>query len=486
MTPSRMTKVYLVVLVLGLLFSYSVIAPHQIDSAGLTSAKDTLQTARLSINARVDATGTSTGGSVVLIKTSASAPSNTISTANLRSGDSVVIGANTYTVTSITSASTFEVTPVLIGGDTADNTVIQLKMKPQHVVTFNTASAVPNGFFQVLLPADATTPNDGAVDDQGWDFGGGTVSVTAAASPTTGFTFVTGVATASGGAGCTAPANYHCFEVHYSGNGAIGTAITFTIGNTNGTNTPISPNPGPAHTQATADTYTTIIKQFATLANPNTATPIDQTNGKVALIEAVRVTASVDPTITFSIAGVASAQTRCGVSTSIDTSTGTNAPLAVPFSTLSLNTFANAAQTLTVSTNAASGYAVTAIENDQLGKDGGTTPFIPDTPCDTGPCTNTTSKEWNTATNNGFGYAIQLGTAATASATYAGYNELTRTFSALQFPATIESEPPEQVMGSSTIANAETATVCYRISVGATQAAGNYENQVTYTATATF
>jgi len=126
------------------------------------------------------------------------------------------------------------------------------------------------------------------------------------------------------------------------------------------------------------------------------------------------------------------------VTTDIDTTTGINAPLAVPFGILSLNAFANAAHTLTVSTNAAGGYAVTAIENDQLGKDGGVTPFIPDTPCDSGPCTNTTSQDWKVPTNSGFGYAIELGTAATASATYEGYNELTRTFSALKFPAAIE------------------------------------------------
>lgn len=463
----------------------SLLVPHQIDSSSLGSTKDTLQSSRLSGNFRVDGANTIAGGSVLTIKTSASDPANTISTDNLKPNDVLNINGNTYTIVSIVNASSVEVTPVLAGGDVGDNQPVYFKQMPRQIVTFTTASAIPNGFFQILLPAASSNSNDGKPDSTGFDFNT-TVNVTAIASPSANYNFVTGVATASGGTGCTAPANYHCFEVHYSGTGAIGAVITIWIGNTNGVNTPIAPNEASAHTPGTADTYSYLAKQFSAGQNPNTASPVDSTTGRLAVIESVRVTATVAPTITFSIAGVASAQTRCGVATNVDTTTGTNAPLAVPFGTLSLNTFSNAAHLLTVSTNAANGYAVTAVENDQLGKDGGTTPLIVDTPCDSGPCTNTTSAEWNTATNNGFGYAIQLGTASTASATYAGYNELTRTFSALQFPATIESEAPQQIMGSSGIANSQTAWVCYRISVGATQAAGNYENQITYTATATF
>jgi hypothetical protein len=78
----------------------------------------------------------------------------------------------------IYDADEFDVTPVLLTGDTDDNDVIYLKVKPRHTVTFTTVSAVANGFFQVLIPADATTPNDGAPDDQGYDFNT-TVDVTA-------------------------------------------------------------------------------------------------------------------------------------------------------------------------------------------------------------------------------------------------------------------------------------------------------------------
>lgn len=455
--------------------------PFSTDSANLTVVKDTLQSSRISARARVDSTGTFVGSSNVLIKTSGSAPSYTVSTANFRIGDSLTIGTGTYTIVGITDADEFSVSPVLAAGDADDDDPVYLKSRPRHVVTFNTASAVADGYFRVLLPADTANFNDGNPDDGGFDFGGGSIDVTA--TDTTGYDFVTGVATVAGGTNCTSPANFHCFEVHYSGAGGVGTAITITIGNTNGTNTPIAPAPSASHTQATADTYSFQVKNY-----DNVDAVIDSTTGKIAVIESVRVTATVDPTISFSITGVTSGANPCGTGatnqTDIDTTTGTNAPLAVPFGTLSLNTFKDAAHLLTVSTNAANGYTVTAQENDQLGKDGGTTPFIPDADGDNGTADETTTDTWDTATGNpGFGYTLKAVSGASVPFTSTGAN-----FNMRRFPSVADPDSPlvATVMSNTTTADSNTANVCYRISVDATQAAGDYENQITYTATASF
>lgn len=460
---------------------FSAAFPFSTDSANLTVVKDTLQSSRISSRARVDATGTFVGSSNVLLKISGSAPAYTVSTANFRIGDSLTIGTGTYTIVGITDVDEFSVSPVLAAGDADDDDPIYLKSRPQHVVTFNTASAVSDGYFRILLPADSTSPNDGNPDDEGFDFGGGTVTVTG--TDTTGYDFVTGVATAAGGTGCTSPANYHCFEVHYSGSGGVGTPITITIGNTNGTNTPIAPAPSSTHTQATADTYTFYARNYDSVD-----ALVDGTTGKIAVIESVRVTATVDPTISFSISGIASAQNPCGTGatnqTDVDTTTGTNAPLAVPFGTLALNTFRDAAHQLVVSTNASNGYTVTAQENDQLGKDGGTTPFIPDADGDNGTADETTSDTWDTATGNpGFGYTLKSISGATVPFNSSGAN-----FNARRFPSVADPDSPlvATVMSNTTVANSDTANVCYRIAVDATQAAGDYENQITYTATASF
>jgi hypothetical protein len=350
-------------------------------------------------------------------------------------------------------------------------------MRPRHVIQFTTASAVANGYFQILLPADSTNPNDGNPDDEGYDFNT-SVDVTAPSDVGSTFDFVAGVATAAGATGCTSPANYHCFEFHYSGAGAVGQAFTLYIGNTNGTNTPIAPATGTSHTEGTADTYPILVRQFAANTDPNTATPVDNTTARVAHIESVRVTATVDPTISFTIAGISSGSTRCGVSTDV-TTTATS----VPFGGMTLNSFKTLAQDLTVSTNASGGYVVTAQENDQLGLGGATTPFIPDTTCDGGTCTESTAAEWNTNTINGFGYSLQNVDAASIAFQY---NDSGDTFRSKQFADIAGAETAQTIFSSTTVANAENAYVCYRLSVGATQAAGDYENQITYTATGTF
>lgn len=456
--------------------------PSKLESANLTSVKDTLSTSRLSYHGRVNSTGTTVGSSHVLIQTStgldsASEQANSISTANLKAQDTVTIGANSYTIVGIIDSDEFTVSPVLISGDTDNNDPIYLNVKPVHTVTFTTATAVANGFFQILLPADsdASTSYDGKADDQGYDMTTSGVTVTGTDVGST-YDFVTGVSTRSGDTGCTSPSNYHCLEVHYSGTGAVGQAITITLGS--GASTPIAPATGTAHTEGTADTYPVIIKNFAASANPNSATAVDATTGRVAHIESVRVTATVDPTINFSVAGISSGATRCGVSTSV-TTTAT----AVPFGTMVLNTFKTLAHDLTVSTNASGGYAVTAAENDQLGKDGGTTPNIQDTLCDSGTCSESSPSEWNTATNNGFGYSLENFDAASVAFEY---NNSGNTFRSKQFADLQAAETPQTLFSSTTVANAENVFVCYRLSVGATQAAGDYENQITYTATGTF
>lgn len=455
--------------------------PSQLSSANLTDVRDTLQTSRLSFHGRVDSTGTSVGSSNVRILTTAGNDSagdeaNSLTTAALKSGDSLIIGTGTYTVVGISSATEFTVTPVLLSGD-ADNTdPIYYRSRPRHVVTFETTTAVANGFFQILLPADAANDSNDGLPDDGYDFN---TAVDVVASDVGVYDFVTGVATPAGGAGCTVPANYHCFSVHYSGTGSIGQAITITIGNTNGTNTPVAPAPGSGHVEGTASTYPVLVKNFAAEADPNSDIPVDSSGIRVAHIESVLVTATVEPTISFSIAGVSTATSTCGANPDINTATALNAPLAVPFGSLTLNTFTNASHELTVSTNAPSGYVVTAAENDQLSIGGLGVTTIPDTTCDSGPCTTSSNQNWATATNNGFGYSIDnIGAASVPFE----YND-SGTFQARPFPI-LGSE--QTIFSSTTVADAENIYICYRISVGATQPAGDYENQITYTATGTF
>lgn len=86
-------------------------------------------------------------------------------------------------------------------------------------------------------------------------------------------------------------------------------------------------------------------------------------SGVVAFIYAngQLVTATVDPTLTFTVTAVAASQTVNGSTTTVLTTDGT-----VPLGTLSTGANSIAAHTLAVGTNAAGGYTVTAHYTDQL------------------------------------------------------------------------------------------------------------------------
>ena len=81
----------------------------------------------------------------------------------------------------------------------------------------------------------------------------------------------------------------------------------------------------------------------------------------VAILPQVTVTAAVDSTLTFTVAGVATAQSVNGTTTSTTTSA-----TAIAYGTLNPGTIYTAAQDLTVTTNAQNGFVVTVHEDQNL------------------------------------------------------------------------------------------------------------------------
>lgn len=470
-----MKKIIYIGLVLCLpLFALMLLTPPK-SRADLTFVTDTLSTSRLSVAARI----LSISGNLVSIDPTAATGFNSTSSANLRGQDAITINGVAHVVNAVEITNSNQFTTVAAAPAGAAGQSIYYRSQPVHHISFRTSTSVPDGFFRILIPASGTSNNnDTNPDPDGFDFNTIT-NANASAAATTNFNWVTAYegATVSGGTNCTA--GYHCFEFHYTGTGPSGSDIHLYIGDT--TKSLIAPAPASGHNLGVADTYPVLVQQFPGNVNPSTYTPIDANKGRIALIESVRVTATVDPSISFQIIGMTSGITACGVTTTVNTQTAPNAPLSVPFGTLSLNTFATAAHTLIVSTNALNGYIVTAIENDQMGKDAGTTPFIPDNTCDAGTCTVTTAGNWVTpAGNAGFGYSLEAVSGATVEFT-AGAS-----FNSKPFANAAGLQPPTRIMYSTGVSNDHRANVCYRVSVDATQAAGDYENMVTYTATASF
>ncbi|MDZ4229376.1 MAG: hypothetical protein U1C50_03950, partial [Patescibacteria group bacterium] len=265
--------------------------PTELDSANLTAVADTLSTSRLSYYSQLSGAHT-VGATLLTIKTSG-VPST--STANLFAGDTVTIGdaytASDYTVDDIYDADEFQITAGLGSGDVEDGDVIIATRSATHTVTFTTATAIPNGAFRILVPSGANGNNDGLPNHDGFDYGVTAPSLTA---PTGGgvTSWETATATASAGTGCSA--GNHCFEARYNGTNSVTASLTFVIG---GANKLINPAPASGHTAGTADTYSVTVQHLRDSANSYAVA--DSTVIKIAVIESVRVTATVDPSLTF-------------------------------------------------------------------------------------------------------------------------------------------------------------------------------------------
>ncbi|NCN06249.1 MAG: hypothetical protein GW946_00200, partial [Candidatus Pacebacteria bacterium] len=278
-------------------------------------------------------------------------------------------------------------------------------------------------------------------------------------------------------------AKYHSYICAYSGTGAIGTSFTtMSISNV------INPAPKTNHIAGTADTYKPIIRQLN-----NSTSVVDQTTVSIGVLEAVRVTATVAPLITFKVTGVPASTTACGDNTTVATTA-----TAVPFGELLIDTFTYAAQGLTVSTNAADGYSVTAIENDQLSRNNatctGATPTssdcIIDATGDTDSMSHTAGDEWSTTNKKGFAFSLDdINTSGLTPAfeydssadACDGTGDCFRQFADAEVP-----DSATAIFTASDVADNHNLYVCYRAVISTTQAAGNYENYLTYTATANF
>lgn len=491
---------------IALFLCINIVFPPTLTSAELSSVKDTLSSSRLSFVGAV-ATGNSSPSSILILKTS-SLPGFATSddNSNLFDGDNLKIGTtNNYTVIGLSGSTAIEIYSPTGGlgadDDDVDDPVIASR-SAQHTVTFTPISSIDSGYFRVRIKATGgtqTQSHDGIPDADGFDF---RASIAAGdwenyvdCSVGTGDTASIAY---SGATNCTS--GYTCIFCNYTGTNTL-TQKTITIGTTAAEQQAINPAPSStSKTAGAADTYAFYVDHLDSSFNV-----VDSTQGKIAVVESVRVSATVDPTITFTIAGVNISSNVCGTTTAV-TTTATS----VPFGSVSLSSFMDAAQQLSCVTNAEGGYAVTAIESDQMnilsgsGPDTGT--YIADSDCDGGAdtCsvgTGNTAADWVTdTTNSSFGYSIQNVDASKVAFAYnatdcsgASYTgdvscgSCAGAYCAMPFPANIENESALTIFKNTAVpTSTEDIYVCYRLVVSSTQTAGNYANTVTYVASATF
>ncbi|MFH1827086.1 MAG: hypothetical protein ABH812_01470 [bacterium] len=482
-------NIYKLVLLFFIVSQISIVLlkfPKVVDTAALTSASATLSNSRFSYRAGV-ATGTS-GSSTVDIDGSGFSDNNTnhlFPNDVVCFADSAFQGCSqqkTYTINSIVDTDTMQLSANLTASLGANDLAIATQ-SGSLTLAFTTATEIPSGGdILITIPmADSLDGNDGFPDS--------------AATAALGGFDLNGIAAADiATTGCT-DGNWNTTETIAEGSGstdhtvrvdrqttscAASSAITVTIDSAPGLINP-APKTG-SHTQGVSDPYTINVR-----TRDGSDNTLDNVDVVVTPVEGVLVSATVDETMTFTVAGVASSQSTCGQTTSI-TTTATS----IPWSTIAAtNTFYYGSQQLTASTNADGGYAVKIEENDQMGKDGITCTgasageaenCVKDTVCD-GACTQSSSAEWTTATNNGLGFSMANQTGTDASFLY---NESSRTFSSRQIADIEGGETRQTLMANGSQVSGNSTYVCYKISISGTQPAGYYYNKIRYTAIPTF
>lgn len=456
----------------------------QIQSASINNVTVLLSNSRFSFVSALE--GVQTIGSSLITLDTTNYPSTSVLQA--QSGDILRIGTagNNYNVATTIDDATddkLSLTSGMITGDVADDLPVYATQSSTMTVKLTTVSALPNGKIRILVPAkDATAlSRDGVPDDSGFDFGTATqASIACPATSPSGYTSWSATSAAANGSVQLGGVDYHTFTCTYVGTGAVGSIFDGTTYPAFVINNLINPSPSTANL-GVADTYAVIVQHLT-----SDDVIVDQTVTKIAVIDAVRVTATILPQLTFEIIGVTGPTTKCGVSI-----IGSTTPLAVPFGELTVGFFSDLAQILKVTTNAENGYQVTAIQNDQLGRDGRPCPTPSTDPAcivdaNVSGMSYSVSADWNTVSDNQYGFGFTLGDATSGITRAFYYNESSRTYNARHFPDLSIPNSPQMIFSRDGGALDDQVDVCYRLTPAATNVAGDYENYIVYTATATF
>jgi len=483
-------------LVIGLLFaqaffSFTLFKPMAIDQAVITAATATLSNPRRSYMSTVN--GAHVAGSGVIAINADVNPEADVQ--GLFPGDGVMVGPNGSEV--VSSIPTYNGTNFVINGGlnvgASDNDPVIATQSGTLTVTFTIGSAIPaNGYVELTIPDPTTNQNDGRPNYES--------SLAASGFDSNGITIANTIT--SGGTGCTWNNDNASYEFFTGGSGSghvykfitttqcLSGTITMVVGD--GTKGLV--NPGRVGSIGTSDIYQ---------MNINTKTSadvvIESRDVSVAIVEGVLVSANVDETLSFTVAGRTGA--ACGATSSL-TTTASTVPWGVLSTTYAEGTH-NASQELTLSTNSASGYEVYAQETDQMGLNGntctGADPSAGEYTFSAGTCirdtigagtsTHIVSSDWGATPGviYGLGYSLQEDEAGIAEFEHDDSGSwLVKQFADQEASEDETADGAEIMSRTSGPVTADSAYVCFRINIPATQPSGYYYNVVKYTAVPIF
>jgi hypothetical protein len=254
-----------------------------------------------------------------------------------------------------------------------------------------------------------------------------------------------------------------------------GTTVTITVGAT----TPALINPTKTAAAGTADIWKVSVE-----SQDNNSIGLDSGSAKIGTIESVQVQATVDPTLTFTIAAVSGAintgnTTGCANTEAVSSGIASTAT-AINLGLLNTANINISAQLITISTNAQSGYALTATSSGHLINNANGV-WIPDS---TTPTAMTVNVPWFGIHACGLNVnGTTWGTGATGGGINAKYGWPTPTTAVTL--ASAATGPIGNTVATGGV-GAGLTSVEYAGAVDVSIPAGVYTSVITYTATPTF
>jgi hypothetical protein len=276
---------------------------------------------------------------------------------------------------------------------------------------------------------------------------------------------------------------------------APNTTITALVGCTAGTTSCTAPVPRLINPTKTAALGTADLWSIQIDTQDGSSNAIDTGRAKIGTIDAVQVQATVDPSLTFTISGIPdntnlNSDGTYGLTACTDTTDSgiSSSATDINLGFLTAGTINLSAQQLSVTTNAASGYAISATSSGKF-INPATGYWIPGLNSNTNLTANDTPAPAVFGSNPSEGFGISAcgprvntalwGTGATAFSSGSKYSNPYNT-GVNSYYATIAS------YGGGVGVSADKTNVKYAASINGTTPAGIYSNYFTYVATATF
>jgi hypothetical protein len=328
-------------LVIFILFG-SFLVP-EIHAAALGNLKDQITTSRPSAASPLSANAASGVGSLSIYNNGSLYLASDSANIIRNNGTVIQSGLNV-------ASQSAALTTVFLGtttGAAADSgtDILIVPITARHTISFSTIASVPSsGHIIIDFPnssANSASPSANAfnwnnLQSSNISFANATCSSVNIATP--------------GSIDCT-----------LSGTVASGTIVTIVVGS----NTPALINPTKTASAGNADTW-----KVSVATQDSSGNTLDSSSTKIGIVESVQVLGTIEPTLTFTITGIANNLNINGISGScgsITTNTGiATTPTAVNLGILSNGYISAAAQQLSVSTNSSTGYVITATSSGRF------------------------------------------------------------------------------------------------------------------------